>query len=626
MRIGILGPFDVVQDGAVTTPSAPKLRTVLALLAVNANSTVPTQQLIDELWGSRPPESATTTLQTYIYQLRKQHGLYSSAEAGKVPALVTAANGYQLALPADALDSAQFTQLVERGRGLVQAGEPAAASAVLREALALWRGTALEDAGAGAALQAAGVWLAEMRKSVTELRVDLDLQLGRHYELVGELTSLVAHDPTYEGFQASLMLALYRCGRRSDALQVYHRARQALASELGLSPSRRLQELHGAVLAADPSLDLSTPEQETVVRAHGSAAPNQLPPSSGELVERADALVSAEQSVLAAPSAPRPVLVVVGAPGSGKSAFGVEVARQLTDAYPDGQFYAKLIQPDNTPVTPADVLGGFLREIGVAESRIPDSPADRHRMFREWASGHRILFVLDDVSTMDQVRAVVPDGGTHLVIAVSRRRLSDPSIVATVALSPLSTDGALRMIGDAVGRTKLDANRESLRRLVELCDGLPLAIRQAIALLQLRPHWSVRRLVRHLKSGLTAAHQSADIAGLLDSVQRTHRLMRREAREAFQRLVHAPQPLSVPGAAALMHVADGTAELLLEELVEFQLAEVDEPGAVDTDDFHYRFRRALSDVAVDLARDGAAPQPRTELDRIGYVDLGLQPA
>src|SRR6266545_882900 len=202
MQVSVLGPFEVMRDGVVTTPSAPKLRRVLALLSIHANNVVRTDQLIEELWEDRPPLSATTTLQTYVYQLRKLHQLGSGARmptygaesvnASGTPALHTTPNGYTLAMPADGLDAQRFAQLAERGRAELDAGDLESAAKTLRGALQLWRGPALTDVGVGPVLQAAVVWLEELRKSVMEQRLDADLALGRHHELIGELTSVVA--------------------------------------------------------------------------------------------------------------------------------------------------------------------------------------------------------------------------------------------------------------------------------------------------------------------------------------------------------------------------------------------------------------------------------------------------
>jgi DNA-binding SARP family transcriptional activator len=244
----------------MVTPTAPKPRRVLTLLALCANRVVRNEQIIEELWESRPPSSVTTTLQTYVYQLRKRLRLNvcqepSGPQRSGLPTLLrTFAGGYMLSLAPDALDALRFEALVQRGRVELELGNVTSASRTLGEALDLWRGPALVDVNPGPILQAEVLRLEEIRKSALELRIDADLGLGRHHELLGDLVGLVAQQPTHEGFQVRLMLALYRAGRRSDALYAYQQARQALVAELGVDPSGELQRLHRAILEGDPGL------------------------------------------------------------------------------------------------------------------------------------------------------------------------------------------------------------------------------------------------------------------------------------------------------------------------------------------------------------------------------------
>jgi DNA-binding SARP family transcriptional activator len=258
VRIDLLGPLSVHVGGVLVTPTAPKPRHMLALLALNANRVVRNENMIDELWEDSPPSSVTTTLQTYVYHLRKC--LNVSAEQGVAPGdpcpsaespLRTFAGGYMLALEPCGLDSVRFGQLVQRGRLELELGDVKPAARTLREALQLWRGPPLVDVSRGTLLQAEVLRLEEIRKSALELRIDADLGLGRHHEVLGDLVGLVAQQPTHEGFQIRLILALYRAGRRSEALNAYQQARRALDAELGIDPSGDLQRLHQAILVGD---------------------------------------------------------------------------------------------------------------------------------------------------------------------------------------------------------------------------------------------------------------------------------------------------------------------------------------------------------------------------------------
>jgi DNA-binding SARP family transcriptional activator len=262
MRYRILGTFEVVDGNRICTPTAPKLRRVLALLLLHANSVVTTQSLIEELWADEPPRSALTTVQTYIYQLRKIlelreapacHQTYRMQES----ILLTKPFGYLLRVQPGELDLSRFEQLVQHGQQALDSGDIECASTALRKALALWRRPALADIETGPLLAAQTAALEEQRMNALELAIEADLRLGRHRELIGELKSLVIEHQLHEWFHAQLMLALHRSGRRAEALEVYQRLRRVLNQELGLEPSSELQRRQRAVLAADPTLELS---------------------------------------------------------------------------------------------------------------------------------------------------------------------------------------------------------------------------------------------------------------------------------------------------------------------------------------------------------------------------------
>ncbi|CAA9448003.1 MAG: Cys-tRNA(Pro) deacylase YbaK [uncultured Pseudonocardia sp.] len=278
MHVNLLGPLEVLREGVLVTPSAPKLRQVISLLVIRANTVVRRDRLVDELWDDDPPASVVTTVQTYIYQLRKQLRL-SPLDGGPgqdhghrpgrlTPALETSPHGYQLKLDTTRVDLTRFEELAVRGRIEASAGDLASASRTFGDAARMWRGPTLVDVPLGPVLQGEVLRLEELRMNVLQQRLEADLQLGRHQELLGELTRLAADQPTNESYQAMLMLALHRSDRRADALRVYQRARIVLADRLGLDPSNRLQWLQQSVLASDPSLDPpARPGSRTVVRA-----------------------------------------------------------------------------------------------------------------------------------------------------------------------------------------------------------------------------------------------------------------------------------------------------------------------------------------------------------------------
>src|SRR5829696_914819 len=229
VQFSVLGSLQVLSRGVDLAPSAPKLREVLALLVLRNNHVVQTSELIDELWGERPPMSALSTLQTYVYKLRR---LLAAERAPGEEMLTTRPSGYRLDADPDDLDFHRFERLIDAGRNALEAGRSELASSALGQALTLWRGPALFDVETGSLLSAQAIRLEERRLHALELRLDADLALGRHQDLVGELKALASSHPLQEGFHAKLMLVLHRSGRRHDALDVYRRLRAVLADEL----------------------------------------------------------------------------------------------------------------------------------------------------------------------------------------------------------------------------------------------------------------------------------------------------------------------------------------------------------------------------------------------------------
>lgn len=252
MKFNVLGPLKVSQDQQTCTPSAPKVRQVLALLLLRANQVVSLDSLIEELWGGEPPQSAVTTTQTYIYQLRKTIARYSSTRAAE-EMIVTTPPGYMVRVSDEQLDCRMFDRAVTQGRLLLENGQTHQAAQRLRSALDMWNGPALTDVIHGALLQSYVTHLDEQYVTALELRVQTDMQLGRYRELIPELGTLVRRYAFNEWFHAQLMIALHRAGRRGDALTAYQNVRRILSEELGLEPSASLKRIHQGVLTADVS-------------------------------------------------------------------------------------------------------------------------------------------------------------------------------------------------------------------------------------------------------------------------------------------------------------------------------------------------------------------------------------
>lgn len=257
MHVKVLGPLFVgkTEHDPDCAPSAPKPRQLLALLALNANQFVTTATCIDELWGANPPRSAVTTLRTYVMRIRRALRVAEVAERPSDNVLRTRQYGYQLLVGRNNLDLFRFSDHMDEGKRALLRGDHHRGADTLRAALALWKDSPLIDVQAGPLITAHRARLQESRLTCLELRVEAELRLGLHHEVISELTGLAAEFPTHESVHAQLMLALFRSGRQAQALMVYQQLSAVLAEELGIEPSRRLRQLHHAILLANPALD-----------------------------------------------------------------------------------------------------------------------------------------------------------------------------------------------------------------------------------------------------------------------------------------------------------------------------------------------------------------------------------
>ena len=305
MEFRILGPLEVVEDGRALGLGSRKQRVLLALLLLHADEVVSRDRLIDDLWHGEPPAAAETTLRSHISRLRAALG--ASRLPGRAP-------GYRLVLAPDELDAAQCERLLAEGRDALAQGRAAAAAERLRSALALWRGSPLADVAYEPFAQGEITRLEELRLAVIEERIQADLALGRHADLVGELAALVAEHPLRERLRGQLMLALYRSGRQADALASYRQGRRVLTGELGLEPSEALKDLQRAILAHDPSLQPPSQDPAEAAPLEGAAAGG-----AASFVGRESELRELLHGLDAALAGQGGLFLLGGEPGIGKS-------------------------------------------------------------------------------------------------------------------------------------------------------------------------------------------------------------------------------------------------------------------------------------------------------------------
>lgn len=249
MRYEILGSLRVISEGTEHSLTAPKTELLLGTLLVRADQVIPSGQLANELWNGNPPRRADAGLYVHISQLRRFLDQLTGPDTGPNP-VVTRSPGYLLRLGEDELDLQEFEAAVADGRDQLRRGFPWAASLAFERALSLRRGPVLGGlAGGGPALTTLDTWVEEARLECIELLVEAKLRLGRHRELVSQLTSLIDEYPLREAFYQYLMLALYHCDRQAEALQIFRRARRTMVDEVGVEPCRALRRLHEAILA-----------------------------------------------------------------------------------------------------------------------------------------------------------------------------------------------------------------------------------------------------------------------------------------------------------------------------------------------------------------------------------------
>jgi DNA-binding SARP family transcriptional activator/predicted transcriptional regulator len=488
MKCRVLGPLDVTSGTHNVTPTAPKLREILALLVVQNGRTVTISDLIDEIWGQTPPVTAQSTLQTYIYKLRKS---LEGKGLGDGSVVVTRPNGYTLQVPDGDIDVHRFEQAVRDGRKAL-ADSPDKALESFQYALSLWRGPALADVTAGEVLTTHVARLEADHLSAIELKIEADLKLGNHHAVVSELTSLSTAHPLHENFHSLLMLALHRSGRRSEALQVYNQLRSTLVEELGLEPSQQLRDVQQAVLAGDPHLGLAqeaaivtsapTPDPRPAHRAtpHETVQPAQLPPDPGPLVGQDDLLDTAVRTVRKHGGGRDGigVLLLTGMPGVGKSALAARVAHSVRARYRGGQLYADLGGSQSRPANPDDVLTGFLRAAGFPEP-FPRDLGEKSSLFRSWGAEREVLVVLDDALTHSQVLPLLPGAPHSTTIVASRVRLCNLPNSRTLEVAPLSSEESLQLLSRTAGPKRIQAEQRAAAEVAEMCGNLPLALRSA---------------------------------------------------------------------------------------------------------------------------------------------------
>jgi hypothetical protein len=430
-------------------------------------------------------------------RLRKALGSAAGSRIGTQP------RGYLIRTGPGELDVTRFEKHLRTARAAVRKGNWETAAAEARAGLLLWRGEPLADIESGLLSTRDVPRLAELRLQALEVRIDADVRLGRHGEVTGELRQLAEADPLRERLHELLMVALYRDGRQAEALAAYRHARQALIEELGTEPGAGLRELHQQILTADPALN--PPGSAPPVTASATATvPQELPAPVAHFVGQAKEL-AVLSGLLNRVGERKPEAVVIsaigGTAGVGKTALAVHWAHQVADRFPDGQLYVNLRGYDpGRPMAAADALARFLRALGLRGQEIPPEEDERASRYRSLLAGKRMLVVLDNAGSAEQVRPLLPGAPASMVVVTSRDSLA--GLVARDGASRLDLDlmpleEAVLLLRALIG-AKVDADVDATRQLAVQCCRLPLALRVAAELASARPGSSVADLVAEL--------------------------------------------------------------------------------------------------------------------------------
>ena len=593
MEFRLLGPVEVRDGDRTLRLGGQKPRTLLAVLALDAGRVVGPGRLAEAIWEKEPPATASTQIQSYVSALRKQ---FAQAEPGRT-VIATVPAGYRLDVRPGELDAAEFDARTACAVRALADGRPEDAVAAYREALELWRGPAL--GGVAGTLGPARDRLEELRLAAVEGRVDADLKLGRHDELIPELYDVIAEHPFREGPRGQLMLALYRSGRAADALAVFRDARETLAAELGLDPGPVLRRIEQAILVSDPELE---PPPSSGSDTAGPP-PAQLPPDIVDFTGRAEQVdqvcdvLGREQEAATAVT----VALIAGRGGIGKTTLAVHAAHRVRGAFPDGQLHVNLHGAQERAADPSEILGRFLRALGVAPAQVPDSAEERGELFRSRLAGRRMLVVLDNAADEAQVRPLLPGEPGCAVLVTSRGRLAGLEGARLVDLEILEPIAAFELLARVAGPDRLTGERPAGEEIVRLCGYLPLAVRIAGAKLAANPHWSPAALAERLAD---ERHRLDELAiGDLEvraNVALSYAGLSADEQQAFRRLglLDAPD-FATWVVAALAGVTQQRAGGLADALVRARL--LDAVRAGDGGGVRYRFHDLLRLYARELA-------------------------
>jgi len=627
MRFELLGPVRLGDDHSGSREIRGEMpRTVLALLLLNANAVVSADELMETVWAGNAPASARESLQNHVMRLRRTLGDEGGARIRAV------APGYLIQVEPGEFDLEVFEALCASGAQSLSDWQWASASGDLTAALALWRGRPAADVPAVSGHPRIREAI-ESRLEALEGRIEADLELGRHREVVGELSVLVAEHTLHEGFHRQLMLALYREDRQAEALDTFLALRRALVDGPGTQPGESIRRLQGQILSAAPEIaaPVRVAEATTVAQAagptgttHDNANANadggsrfQLPPDPRGFTGRAHELDELIALAGAAPEGTDAGMVVIsaidGMGGVGKTALAVCAAHRVRDRFPDGQLFLDLhgFSTDLDPITAADALDWFLRSLGVPPKLIPEDLGERAAAYRDRLNGTRTLIVLDNAAGAAQVRPLLPEAPGCLVLITSRKQLTGLDDAYALALDVLPEADAIALLHRIAGSGRVPAHHPAIPELIALCGQLPLAVRIIAARLRQEPSLRIEDLVVRLRDENALLDRlTGDDHNLTAVFDSSYTNLPDAEQHLFRNLGLIPGPdFDTYAAANLIDTDLRATEHLLESLLSHSLLIQQTPG-------RYRFHDLVRAYARTLSSDHPADADNTALDRL----------
>ena len=597
-----LGEFQLLVEQVPVPLGSPRRRALLAVLLAAANETLAAPSLIAELWPEGPPRNALANLRTYASELRRQ------LPADVAARISTRNGGYQLAVRPGEFDLWRLRQAFRSARAALDRADPAAALAALESLQpALIAGTAFAGVVAGPILEAARSGIADECRKAREAYFEACTMAG--LDVVAALRSHVRRHPLGEHGYALLMAALAQAGENAAALEVYQQARQLLVAELGIEPGpelRRVQQsiLRGEAMSAAPSPSGGAP---TLPR------PFQLPPDLPDFSGRREAIKNVAELLRGgSPGAWPAVASITGMPGTGKSTLAVHVAHKLRGEFPDGQIYVDLGGDDLGTIDPHGALGQVLAGLGFAPAAIPATLPERTAVLRSFCADRRLLLVLDNVRTAEHALPLFPASPSCGLLVTSRAHLAGLQSWPHVELAPFDHDDGVELIGRIVGRARVRAEPDAAARVVELCAGLPLAIRIAGTRLASRDHRPLSWLAGRLEDERTRLDELA-ITGA--ALRGSFDLVYRGLDVEHQRALRILGLLDLPDfgawvAAEALRSSVRDAEDIIDGLVQARLLTVTAGRALAVP--RYRFHQLVRLYVRDMVAAAQSPEMSTD--------------